>query len=477
MRLGLDQRLTQELRLTPQLILNLKLLQLTGLDLETVIERELEQNPALEQADVPAELPDAVGADPSVDVPVQADQAQAAGSEVEQNSAVVSDFDYTIADLMPNDDFGPMAVAVDDTDQDDTEVWCAGGGSPAEALMPRLRGMLSADDAELAEFVLQSLDEDGFLTLTEEEIATTRGVTVDRVQAVLYVIQRLEPGGLACRNCREALDVQLELAGYGPQSLERRLVGDLWGLLGRRQFARIAKVCGVEVEAVQQAVQSLGRFEPRPARAWSSARTSYVAPDYSVVWRDDKLVAEANDENFPRLRLSQRYRDILRNPDAFTREQVAFAREKFNRALMFLRAIESRRRTLRRLTELIIELQEDFFRRGAEHMRPATLREAAMRLGVHPSTLSRAIAGKYLETPLGIFPYKHFFAAGTGSTARTSIKEKIAQIIACESKTSPLSDDEIVGRLKLAGIAVSRRTVAKYRGEMGIPGCNERRML
>jgi RNA polymerase sigma-54 factor len=142
---------------------------------------------------------------------------------------------------------------------------------------------------------------------------------------------------------------------------------------------------------------------------------------------------------------------------------------------MFLRAIESRRRTLRKLTELIIERQRDFFERGIEHMKPATLRDAAGYLGVHASTVSRAIAGKYLETTFGIFPYKHFFTVGSGNKARTSIKEKIAQIIERESKTSPLSDDDIVGRLKMDGVSISRRTVAKYRDELGIPGRNERR--
>ncbi len=482
MRIGIEQRLAQELRLTPQLILNMKLLQMSSLDLEALVREELENNPALEEPLGAGEGADPAGSvelpEPAVEAPgpAQSDVAQEVGGAADEANAVKSDFDYTVADLMPDDGFSPTPGRSGEDDEL-TGVELAAGPEQtlADTLLPRLRDQLSTEDAELAEFIVESLDEDGFLTMTEEEIASARGVDLGRVRALVYAIQRTEPGGLACRDCRQSLDVQLELAGYDPQSLERRLVGDLWELLKKKQLARIARVCAVSEDDVQAALRTIAGLETRPARRFSGAVTSYVAPDYSVEWRGDELVGVPTDESFPRLRLSQRYLDILRNPAGFTKEQVAFAREKFNRALMFLRAIESRRRTLRKLTDLIIERQRDFFEKGIEHMKPATLREAAGYLGVHASTVSRAIAGKYIETQFGIFPYKHFFTAGAGNTARTSIKEKVAQIIERESKTSPLSDDEIAGRLKMDGVSISRRTVAKYRDELGIPGRNERR--
>ncbi|MFO7652013.1 MAG: RNA polymerase factor sigma-54 [bacterium] len=482
MRMGLEQRLTQELRLTPQLIMNMQLLQLSSLDLEGLVRQELEENPALEQSADAAEGADAAGlqglGESLVDAagPVQADVAQeTSGGAVEAN-ALKSDFDYTVADLMPNDDYRPATgVSNEDDEGAGADLSPAPERNLVDTLMPRLRDSLNEEDAALARYVIESLDEDGFLTMTDEEVATARCADVGRVRSIVYALQRLEPGGLACRDTRESLDVQLELAGYEPMSLERRLVGDLWELLKHKQLARIARLCSVTEEDIHAAFRTLGALETRPARQFSAEQASYVAPDYSIEWRGEELVGVPTDESFPRLRLSQRYVDILRNPAGFTREQVAFAREKFNRALMFLRAIESRRRTLRKLTELIIERQRDFFERGSEHMKPATLRDAAGYLGVHASTVSRAIAGKYLETTFGIFPYKHFFTVGSGNKARTSIKEKIAQIIERESKTSPLSDDDIVGRLKMDGVSISRRTVAKYRDELGIPGRNERR--
>jgi RNA polymerase sigma-54 factor len=475
--MGLEQRLSQELRLTPQLILNMKLLQLSSLDLEGMIREELEQNPACSRADgLEARTADTAAAEAAPEAPAQADVAQEVSAASEDTNAVKSDFEYTVGDLMPNDDYGRGSYG-DFGDDEERE----GGDGPVgpeqglvETLMPRLRDRLSEEDADLAQFIVESLNEDGFLTMGEEEIAEARKADVGRVRSLVYAIQRMEPGGLACHDTRETLDVQLELAGFDPQSLERRMVGDLWELLTKKQLGRIARLCGVDEDGVQAALHTLAGLETRPARKFTGTATAYVSPDYSIEWRGDELVAVPTDESFPRLRLSQRYIDILRSPAGFTKEQVAFAREKFNRALMFLRAIESRRRTLRRLTELIVERQHEFFERGIEHMRPATLRDAAGYLGVHPSTASRAIAGKYIETQFGIFPYKHFFTTGTGNKARTSIKEKIAQIIERESKVSPLSDDDIAARLKLDGVSISRRTVAKYRGELGIPGRNER---
>ena len=243
----------------------------------------------------------------------------------------------------------------------------------------------------------------------------------------------------------------------------------------KKQTARIAKLCGVTEAEVRGAVQRLLTLETRPARCFAPGTPDYVSPDFSVEWQGDALVANSNDERFPRLRLSQKYVEILKSPKSFAPEQVQFAREKLQRALMFLKGIESRRRTLKRLVELIVEQQHDFFLHGKQHLKPATLREAADIIGVHASTVSRAIAGKYLETDQGIFPFGYFFKAGAGDKSRTSIKQKVRSIVDAEDKQSPLSDDEICSKLKLEQISISRRTVAKYRAELGVPGCNDRK--
>ena len=376
----LDLRQQLEMRLTPQLILQMQLLQVSALDLEQMVREEMEKNPALEESD---DSPGTVESDviasiseptPEAAAPVPADSAPAPETNETQIETRPGE-EYTINELMPDDGWSPTAYAGSGTDDDQmsaAELAAGPAQSLVECLLPHLRGVLSDDDARVAEFMIESLDEDGFLTMTDEEIAQQQGVDRDHVRSILYAIQRLEPGGIACHDRRESFLVQLELAGADRGSLERKLLTDHWDLLVKKQTARIAKLCGVTEEEVRRAVQRLLALETRPARSFAPGTPDYVLPDFSVEWQGETLVASANDERFPRLRLSQRYVEILKSPKSYAPEQVQFAREKLQRALMFLKGIESRRRTLKRLVELIIEQQHDFFLHGKQHLKPAT---------------------------------------------------------------------------------------------------------
>jgi RNA polymerase sigma-54 factor len=487
MKLGIGLELKQqlEIRLTPQLILQMKLLQLSALDLEQVVRQELEENPAIEESD---DGPGTVDADvevlaateepvPDVAPGVPAENAPAPEPHETQIDTRPGD-EYTINELMPEDNWSSVPLSGAGSDDDQTGVGEMAVGpsvSLVESVMPHLRSVLNGNDARVAQYIVESLDDDGFLAMSDEEMAQQQGVDVDRLKAILHVIQRLEPGGIACHDRRESFMVQLQLRETPPDSLEWILLTHHWGLLMKRQTAKIASLCDVTEEEVRNAVRRLLTLETRPARSFAPGGPDYVSPDFSVEWQGDRLVATANDERFPRLRLSQRYVEILRSPKSYAPEQVQFAREKLQRALMFLKGIESRRRTLKRLVDLMIEQQHDFFLHGEQHLKPATLKRAADVIGVHPSTVSRAIAGKYLETDHGIFPFSHLFKAGTGGKARTSIKQKIRRLVDAEEKRNPMSDEEICSRLKSEGINISRRTVAKYRAELGVPGCNDRR--
>ncbi len=483
MNLGLHLTQRQEMRLTPQLILQMKLLQVSALDLEQLVREEMEKNPALEESD---DNPGTVESGVIASISEPAPEAAAPVSMVDAPAPLTNESqveirpgeEYTINELMPDDGWSPTAYAGTGSDDDQTsavELAAGPGQGLVESLMPHLRSVLSEEDARVAEFIVESLDDDGFLTMSDEEIAEQQEVDVDRVRSILYAIQRLEPGGIACHDRRESFLVQLELADADPTCLEHKLLTDHWELLLKKQTAKIAKLCGVTEDEVRRAVMRLLTLETRPARSFAPGTADYVSPDFSVEWQGDTLVASANDERFPRLRLSQRYVEILKDPKDYAPEQVQFAREKLQRALMFLRGIESRRRTLKRLVELIIEEQRDFFVQGKQHLKPATLKRAAEVIGVHASTVSRAIAGKYLETDQGIFPFGYFFKAGANDTSRTSIKQKVQVIVDAEDKQNPLSDDEICARLKLESINISRRTVAKYRAELGVPACNDRK--
>jgi RNA polymerase sigma-54 factor len=317
--IGLDLKQQLEMRLTPQLILQMKLLQVSALDLEQMVREEMEKNPALEESDgstgtVEADVIASISEPaPEVAAPVPAENAPAPETN-ETQIEIRPGEEYTINELMLDDGWSPAAYAGTGTDEDQmsaAELAAGPSRSLVECLMPHLRSVLSEDDARVAEFLVASLDDDGFLTMTDEEIAQQQGIDADHVRSILHVIQRLEPGGIACHDRRESFLVQLELAGADRASLEHKLLTDHWELLVKKQTARIAKLCGVTEDGVRRAVQRLLTLETRPARCFAPGTPDYVSPDFSVEWQGDTLVASANDERFPRLRLSQRYVEIL----------------------------------------------------------------------------------------------------------------------------------------------------------------------
>jgi len=477
MKFNVGLHLRQELKLHPQLILTLKLLPLTAVELEGLVRQEMEENPVLE------EHSDATLAE---ETPVTTDgsllDTEGPGELVGEADSAPDELGETTKylDLIPDDGFFSATARVPSGGQDEVDaidLAVASGPNICEALMPELRAELSEDDAAIAEVVLESLDEDGLLTVSEEDLAEANGFDLGRLRAVLYRIHRIEPGGIACRDQQQALLIQLEMHGHSTDDLEYRLVAECWHELLHMQITKVARTCRASVEDVRQAAERVLCLEPRPGRRFSQKRIEYVSPDFTIVWRDGRPLADYNDDRIPRLRLSRRYVEVLKNPKMYSKEQVEFARQKMNRAVMFLRAIESRRQTLQKLMKVILEQQHGFFEHGPEHLKPATLKDAANEIGVHPSTISRASSGKYVETSYGIFPLKYFFKAGAGDKSRASIKELIRQILDEEDKSSPLTDDQIGEKLKEQGVAISRRTVAKYRGELGIPGRNQRGKL
>ncbi|UCG44198.1 MAG: RNA polymerase factor sigma-54 [candidate division WOR-3 bacterium] len=480
--LGLTQKLSQELKLHPQLILNLQILQLATQDLEALIQKELQENPAMEladQGDEGAEASDSESGESSQESESEDGREDMVGELDTDDKPVEASTldDYSLDDLMPDDAYLPdfTAGGTQSSETDAIELAVDPGPGLRDALLAELRTVLADEDKQIAEVIVENLDEDGFLTVAPEELAQTHGFDRQRVDDILYAMQRIHPGGIGCPGKREAFLVQLELHGSCPDSLEHRIVSDHWDSLLQSRLPRIAKLCGVSMDRLRQALEVIAGLEPRPARQFTGKVADYVSPDFSVVWRDDEPVPLFFRDGLPRLRLARRYADMIRNPKEYTKEQVAFAREKFHRAVMFLKGIESRRHLLEGLMHEIVRDQREFFLQGPQFLKPATMKDAANRLKVHPSTVSRAVAGKYVETDYGIHPLKFFFKAGAGDKSRASIKQRIKLIVEAEDTRKPLSDDQIRIRLKEEGIEISRRTVAKYRDELGIPGRNQRR--
>lgn len=464
-----ELRLEQRLLLTPQLLLNLKLLALPTIELQELIEKELETNPVLQSTE---EEPEDVG------IPPEKFRTRSSTTSSEPNDQFEhrNTEDYTIADFLPDDAFQIRSPSTP-TEFDPIETFSSAPVSLADVILPQLHSQLGEGEFKVAEYIVENLDEDGFLPIGKEEIVNAFKIDEAKLKKILWIIQHIEPGGIAAQNTQETLLVQLEILGYDKDSLEYRVVDKYYKPMCKKQYSMIAKGCNVTEKNIRDAILNIAQLDPKPARRFIQINPVYVSPDFTVEWREDKLTAVFNDDNLPQLRISRRYREMLMNPKSFSKEQVGFARAKFNGALMLIKGIESRKRTMRRVMDYILKEQQEFFKLGRECLKPALIQDAGSALGVHPSTISRAIQGKYVETPFGIFPLRFFFVSGTGDVSRHSLKDKVKQIIEKEEKEIPYSDDEIAEILKKHGTKISRRTVAKYRDEMKIPNCSERKKI
>jgi len=487
-----ELRLEQRMILTPQLLMNLKLLQMPLLELETTVLQELETNPALEEltdeADPEAATSETVAeatetAEPDEAPPTedllntqQSEKSAEEKPEIENLEGALDKGDMALADFLQDDSYvppEPMSKSPDDREL--LEVVADETVCLPDLLLPMVKSRTDPADHQLAEVVVDNLDEDGFLAIGRDELAEQMEVPQERVDRVLYVLQHLEAGGIGARNIREALILQLEVMGYAPESVEYRILAECYEMLTRRQYGQIARALDVSEERIREAVEGISQLEPKPCRKYSRSNPGYVRPDFTVEWRGGGLTFYATDDSVPRIRISPRYREMLLNPKSFLPEQVEFARKKAQGALMFIKGIESRKRTLNRVMRFLMEKQQDFFVNGREFLKPTTIKDAGGALGIHPSTISRAVQGKYVETPYAILPMRFFFTSGTAGKARHSVKDRLMRLIEAEDKETPYSDEELGALLEKEGVKISRRTVAKYRGEMDIPGCNERR--
>ncbi len=452
MTLRHHHQLRLQQKLSPQLILNLRLLTLGTQELERAIQKEIQHNPALQQIEDT--------------------------TEPETTTTTTNPDEETNTSELLLQDEEDMPVTTGNRQEQDTVI-LENITNPVvtyrETLLPKLLTNLEPSDTKVAEEIVEWLDEDGLLSVAAEELAASLGVELAQVQRVLTVLKRIPPGGIGCRDVQEALLVQLDLRGFSADSLEVRIVKEGWELFRCCDTAKMAKLLDKTQDEVLSAIVNIGCLEPKPGRQFNATVPEYVVPDFAVEWRDGRLEIQELDVRIPRLSVARRFIEIVQNPQRYPRDTVAFAREKVQNAVMFLRAIESRRRLLRRLVELLLERQKDFFIRGPGYLKPLTVKEAGLELRVSASTVSRAISGKFIETTLGIFKLKDFFRVGSSGVSRTSIKERVREMIEREDKSKPLSDEQICYSLGKEGVRICRRTVAKYRAELGIPGSEVRR--
>jgi len=458
---------TQKLIITPELKLAITLLQYSTLELQDHIQEELLNNPVLETQDTREE-----DKNEPVDPNSEPEPAQANDDEIpweEYFRDMDLDTSFTRGSLKKTNDERPSVEN------------CAGaGGTMLEDLLSQLR-MLSLSDRQyrIAAFIAGNLDHKGYLQGEIEELAAALDAPLDELEAALAVVQKLEPAGIGCRNLQECLLLQLNRVGNVPhQAVE--IVKRYLPAAADGRFGYISSRLGCTEKEVEEAVDLIRTLNPKPGSIFGGGEeTRYIVPDVIVEKVDDRYVVMGNDSSIPQLTISPFYQRML-SGGAADEKLTAFIKNKIERAYWLIRSIEQRRLTLFRVSQQIVDIQRPFLDEGIKKLKPLTLKEVAVNVGVHESTVSRATANKYIQTPRGLFPLKFFFSSGLSGRegedySSHSIKKYIHELVDTEDPGKPLSDQRLTEILREKGISISRRTVAKYREEISIPASYKRR--
>lgn len=481
---GLSQRQTQSLVLAPQLRQSLKILQVAALDLRTVIQEELQENPTLE------ELPmEGVSLDRAQEENAAANSGETEASDNENGNGEEMDFskEFEILSKLDQDWRDHMANAggnqtpspEDDEKRQHFFDSLVNETSLQEHLMSQAKmSDLAPASMEAMQFLVGSLDDRGFLTQTPSDIALQMALPLDAVQDAHALLQTFEPAGIGAKDLQECLLLQLIAKGRG-ESLAARIVRHQFALLIRRRIPDIARRAAAPLEDVQHAVEEIGTLDPAPGRKFAEDSNRVVVPDVTVERDGDEWKITLNSDYIPRLRISNTYKDMIAK-GSLNRQERDYIRERMRSGRFLINSIEQRQQTIERITREIIKVQEPFFEEGVAKLQPLTMTQIADTVGVHETTVSRAIANKYIRTPHGVFDFKFFFTSGYksdggSSVSNTSVKEMIHDLIDLEDKAKPYSDQELVTKLSEKGLKIARRTVAKYREELGILPSNLRR--
>jgi RNA polymerase sigma-54 factor len=354
------------------------------------------------------------------------------------------------------------------------------GTSLQEMLLEQVReSALPPQSWPIAEMLIGNIDEYGYLKATLEELSFSTGLPAEKILEVLKVIQSFEPVGVGARDLRECLMLQLERAGQ-QNTLEYRIVSDFMEALGKRRIPEIARGTGTEVDEVQDALENIARLEPRPGRAYLPDNDQYILPEVFVQRSGDDYVVTTNNEHIPHLRISNTYKDLM-SQGQNSAEVRNYIREKIRAGKFLIKSLHQRQQTILNIAKEIVNRQREFMERGVSALKPLTMVQIAEVVGVHETTVSRAVSGKYMQTPQGVFEMKYFFTAGIQTASgdgmsNTSVKEMIEEIFKNEDAAKPLSDQEVVKMLQEKGIVIARRTVAKYRTELNILPSNLRKV-
>jgi len=488
MKAGLSQstQLKQELKINPRLYQAMDLLYMPLLDLQQHLKQELLNNPFPDM--VEPEDDEEESEEEETQEEQQATEEKTTNDEIDWEEILLDGFDAGGRREEHEDREYYEPVTVDTRDLSDH-------------LIDQITLLdLSPRQSLLADEFIGNINEDGYLACAIEDILTTVNDTVVKaaeavehdiddlplytpteVDEMLRTIQALDPPGVGARDLRECLMLQLREAGL-EQSVPYRLVRDCFDELINHRWSEISKRFGISPSDVQKAADEIKKLDPKPGLVYSDASDNYIIPDLIVEKIDGKYHVFLNDANLPRLKLSRAYQEIARDKKKFEGENKEFISNKLNSANWMIQAIEQRRQTMLKVMNYIVDRQRDFFEKGVQHLKPLTLREVAEVINMHESTVSRVTNEKFVQTPRGVLPLKFFFSSGLSTTAgedvsARGIKAQIEKLVSEEDAKHPLTDQAIVNILKEGGVQIARRTVAKYRDQLGVLSARMRKRV
>jgi RNA polymerase sigma-54 factor len=472
LELRLQQKMTQQLVMTPQLQQAIKLLQLSHVEMTEVLRDELTQNPLLEED---------FGDDAPASPPISDLDHLATAPDPTPSGAELQELGWGEAGGFGDDTGGGGGSSNAASSQEDLPPFEA-SLSRSISLHDHLRFQLTmlhllAEERRAALHLIDGIGDDGYLSPEAvAEAAAALNLPLGTVEAALHVLQQLDPLGIASRSLKECLAIQAAPLGNPVAS---QIIDAYLPLLERRQFAQLAKVLHTSSDSIACAVRLIVRLEPRPGRAFVTAPTQYIVPDIYVHKVGDAYVVSLNEDGLPRLRISAYYRMAMARTAGDTK---AYMQDKLRSAAWLLRSLHMRSRTIFKVMESILKLQRAFFEQGVDQLRPLILKEVAEDVGMHESTISRVTTNKYVHTPHGIYELKYFFNSSIGcsdgdSIASESVRHHIERLVASEDARKPYSDQKIVDSLQGRQISIARRTVAKYREMLGIPSSSRRKRI
>ena len=468
-----SQSLQLQQTIAPQMQQSLAMLQAPTLELQQMVRQELEANPVLE--------------DESIEVSLE--EATESAEESESPDMEGDDFDEEFAQLAALDEDwreymsqSRAAVSRQKADEDERYRFMMDSLVEPITLQEHLTNQLhltdtTEDEAKLVEMLIGNLDENGFLQVKIDDLCFDLGIPLPDLEIAKAILQGFEPVGVGAEDLRECLLIQLDRLGKH-HSLEYRIVDAHLDDLARKRYPQIARRLGVTPSQITRAAEFIANLDPRPGSRFSEGTNTYVTPDVTVERIGSEWVVRMRNEQVPRLRISNAYKDLMAQGPG--KEARGYIRDKIRAGKFFIRSIHQRQQTIESIAKEIVNRQRDFFEKGPAHLHPMTMSQVADVVGVHETTVSRGVSGKYMATPHGVFEMKYFFTSGyeteSGeSLSNTSVKKALADLVADEDPKKPFSDQAIVKELQKQGIKIARRTVAKYRDELNILPSNLRK--